>query len=91
MRCTIPLGALRDRYSVQWYKGDTEITSEEFRHITSNSETLEFSGVKVSDASKGYYCVVAVELSSGVVRRQGSTIALHVSGECMHAYVLCCW
>lgn len=84
MNCTIPVGALRERYAVQWYKGNTEITSEDFRHVTGNNETLHFSGVQVSDASKGYYCVVTVELTSGMVRRQGSTIALHVFGEFMH-------
>lgn len=91
MQCTIPIGVLRNRYSVQWYKGiNTEITnstSDEFGHIgvNENSGALVFSGVKAYDASKGYFCAMTVEMVRGDVCRQGSTIALHVSGECIQS------
>lgn len=79
MNCTIPIGVLRDRYTVRWFKGLTEITGEEFQHIrTNNNSALIFSGVKVSDSSKAYFCTVSVERNNQSVSRQGSTIALNV-------------
>lgn len=88
MDCTIPVGALWKRYTVQWYKGLIEITnstSEEFRHITlnENSGALIFSVVKTTDGSKGYFCNVTVARKDGEVSRQGSTITLNVFGKCM--------
>lgn len=82
MNCTIPIGVLRDRYTVRWFKGLTEITGEEFQHIrTNNNSALIFSGVKVSDSSKAYFCTVSVERNNQSVSRQGSTIALNVLGK----------
>jgi hypothetical protein len=94
MKCTIPFGALRDRYSVQWFKGNTSaITNSTSSYISVNesSGALVISGVKVSDASEGYYCKVTVNRTVNTtdadagVNRQGSTISLHVLGECMPA------
>ena len=86
MHCTIPVGVLRDRYQVHWYKGLTNLsnslTDDEFRHISRvNQSTLVFSGVKETDNSKAYYCTVTVDRRNGMEKRQGSTIELNVIGE----------
>lgn len=87
MNCTVPIGALRKRYTVQWYKGLIDITnstSEEYRHITVNENlgVLVFSEVKASDGSKGYFCNVTVMRTDGkVFHRQGATITLNVMGK----------
>lgn len=92
IECTIPIGALRERYTVQWYKGLIEITNStsEHIHVNENSRALVFSGVKSSDSSKGYYCGVTVMLNGGATFRQGSTITLHVMGKCMLQRVCAC-
>ena len=86
MKCTIPVGALRERYSVGWYKGHSEIfpnpSSDEFQHISVDvNYALAFSEVKASDVSGAYFCIVNVTREDEVITRQGATITLEVVGK----------
>ena len=82
MSCTVPFGVLRNRYSVRWYKGLTEIIDSDIQHISFGDDgALVFSEVKADDASRGYYCVVDVNRTDNVVSRQGSTVELNVLGK----------
>lgn len=92
MKCTVPVGALRERYSVGWYKGHSEISpnpsSDEFQHISVDVDyALVFSEVKASDVSGAYFCIVNAtredDATGGdeVITRQGATIALEVVGK----------
>lgn len=86
MKCTIPVGALRDRYSVGWYKGHSEIfpnpSSDKFQHISVDvNYALVFSEVKASDVSGAYFCIVNATREDEVITRQGATIALEVEGK----------
>ena len=85
MYCTVPYGVVRERYSVRWFKGLTEILpdTEGFENFRFGEDgALEFSNVQISDTSRAYYCNVSVDRADGVVSRQGSTIELSVLGKC---------
>lgn len=89
MDCTIPVGVLRQLYTVRWFKGLTEVTPDDFLHITiSDNGSLVITGVRVSDGSSGYSCTVNVTRDGGPVHRQGSPIALHVSSEYLFTYLM---
>lgn len=83
LTCTIPTGPLRSRYSFRWSKGLVEVTPGEngFQDVSLNGNQLEFSRVKVSDASRGYFCEVDVTANNTVYHRQGATISLSITGE----------
>ena len=82
MRCTIPFGALRERYSVRWFRGLTEIDPDESQHISVRDDgALVFAEVRISDVNRGYYCKVKVSRIEGNVTRKGSTIALNILGK----------
>lgn len=83
MQCTVPFGRVLDSYSVRWFRGLVEVQSDLSQGISISDETgaLIFEQVKISDASKGYYCIVSVDRDGDVVERQGSTIELNVHGK----------
>lgn len=83
MHCTIPMGVLRDRYSVKWYKGLNEIDVDLSPRLSLAGSALVFSGVEASDYGRGYYCIVSVRISRNEdeITRQGSTIALNIMGK----------
>lgn len=84
MNCTVPYGAVREKYSVRWFRGLTEIVPDMdgFEDVQFGEYgALKFSNVQIGDASRGYYCVVSVDRADGVVTRHGSTIELSVLGK----------
>lgn len=81
MNCTIPVGVLRERYSVGWFKGLTELLPHSSDHISVSDSALVFRELMVSDASEAYYCIVNVTRRNGTVTRQGSTLALNIMGK----------
>ena len=84
VNCTIPVGILRERYSVRWFKGLVEINPSEpaFDHISIQQDfSLRFSDIRPSDESNAYSCVMNVARNNETVTRQGSTISISIRSE----------
>ena len=75
MNCTIPMGLLKDRYSVQWFDGLNLINMSS--HLKLDGFVLIFSNVKESDFGMRYSCRVTLRRKNNfIVTRQGAIITL---------------
>ena len=85
--CVFTPGVLRNRYSIQWFKGLTQIdTSDPRFRINSDDFSLVINSVNALDASSAYYCAVHVDVrfpDFDDYHRIGPSVELVITGGCV--------